>query len=176
MPSKSEGKIQNEKCQKILCTGFPFCLGTDLTLWKSCPVDTMFWGGIFGRYISLSIDYFPAWYGFKLIHLIENDSKSDHRCSAKGVNSDSLLSKNFPCDENPAILHLCGSNDLSQVVWQRSILQVQAWIMDISLLQPCMREWLTLLSPLIYLCFCIFVHIHISLTDNHIWNISLILL
>ena len=57
---------------------------------------------------------------------IENDSKSKHRCSAKGVNSESLLSKNFPCHEEPALLHLCGSNDHSQVVWQKIELQVRA--------------------------------------------------
>ena len=39
-----------------------------------------------------------------------------YRCSALGVNSQSLLSKNYPCDEKPAIVHLCGSNDHSQVV------------------------------------------------------------
>ena len=47
-------------------TGSPFCLGTDLTSWKSCPVDTMFWGWICGGYITLSIPYFfSAWSGFK---------------------------------------------------------------------------------------------------------------
>ena len=67
--NKSEGQVQNEKCPKILSSGSPFCLGTDLTSWKSCPVDTMFWGKICGGYITLSIPYFPAWSGFELIFI-----------------------------------------------------------------------------------------------------------
>ena len=89
------------------------------------------------RYNVLRLDMWEISYSFNSMFFqldldldwflfIENDSKSKHRCSAKGVNSESLLSKNFPCHEEPALLHLCGSNDHSQVVWQKIKLQVRA--------------------------------------------------
>ena len=55
-------------------------------------------------------------HGIVLVGLNQHILIETSRCSALGVNSQSLLSKNYPCDEKPAIVHLCGSNDHSQVV------------------------------------------------------------